>query len=63
MIANRNGRSATIVTGGIAPNFSGRIDPHHSQLSFAWQVAKHRTVVGSHAKTESSFMTQLTMQT
>jgi 2,4-dienoyl-CoA reductase (NADPH2) len=33
-----------IVTGGIAPNFSGRIDPRHSQLSFAWQVAKHRAI-------------------
>ena len=42
--ARARGGAALIVTGGIAPNFSGRIDPHHSQLSFAWQVAKHRTV-------------------
>jgi 2,4-dienoyl-CoA reductase (NADPH2) len=38
------GGVALIVTGGIAPNLSGRLEPRASQLSFAWQVAKHRTV-------------------
>ena len=33
-----------IVTGGIAPNFRGRIAPHGSQLSFSWQTAKHKIV-------------------
>lgn len=33
-----------IVTGGIAPNFAGRVSPFGSQLSFPWQVAKHRRV-------------------
>ncbi|MGB1297429.1 MAG: hypothetical protein ACPG8A_04095, partial [Psychrobium sp.] len=33
-----------IVTGGIAPNFRGRIAPHGSQLSFGWQTKKHKTV-------------------
>ena len=33
-----------IVTGGIAPNLRGRLVPHGSQLSFPWQVAKHRKV-------------------
>ena len=33
-----------IVTGGIAPNFSGRVEPRGSQLSFPWQVSKHRIV-------------------
>lgn len=33
-----------IVTGGIAPNFAGRVSPFGSQLSFPWQVAKHRKV-------------------
>ena len=42
--ARARGGVGLIVTGGIAPNFSGRIDPHHSQLSFAWQVAKHRAI-------------------
>ncbi|WP_421272383.1 FAD-dependent oxidoreductase [Aeromonas taiwanensis] len=33
-----------IVTGGIAPNLRGRLVPYGSQLSFPWQVAKHRKV-------------------
>ena len=33
-----------IVTGGIAPNFAGRVEPRAAQLSFAWQVGKHRIV-------------------
>jgi len=33
-----------IVTGGIAPNFAGRVAPLGSQLSFPWQVGKHRQV-------------------
>ena len=40
--ARARGGVGLIVTGGIAPNFGGRIDPHHSQLSFAWQVPKPR---------------------
>ncbi|MCH1920398.1 NADPH-dependent 2,4-dienoyl-CoA reductase [Shewanella sp. A3A] len=33
-----------IVTGGISPNFRGRLTPHATQLSFPWQVSKHRLV-------------------
>ena len=33
-----------IVTGGFAPNFSGRVYHAGSQLSFPWQVAKHRLI-------------------
>ena len=33
-----------IVTGGISPNLSGRLEPRASQLSFPWQLAKHRVV-------------------
>lgn len=33
-----------IVTGGISPNLRGRLTPHASQLSFPWQVGKHRIV-------------------
>lgn len=33
-----------IVTGGIAPNLAGRVSPIGSQLSFPWQVKKHRIV-------------------
>lgn len=38
------GGVALIVTGGIAPNFRGRISPHGSQLSFSWQTSKHKLV-------------------
>ena len=38
------GGAGLIVTGGFAPNFAGRISPFGSQLSFPWQVGKHRIV-------------------
>ncbi len=33
-----------IVTGGIAPNLAGRVEPRASQLSFPWQVGRHRVI-------------------
>ncbi|HET9046544.1 MAG TPA: NADPH-dependent 2,4-dienoyl-CoA reductase, partial [Casimicrobiaceae bacterium] len=33
-----------IVTGGIAPNLFGRLEPRASQLSGGWQVPRHRIV-------------------
>jgi 2,4-dienoyl-CoA reductase (NADPH2) len=39
-----SGGAGLIVTGGIAPDFAGRLEPSASQLSFAWQVSKHRQV-------------------
>jgi len=36
-----------IVTGGIAPNLRGRLTPFGSQLSWPWQVAKHRKVTAA----------------
>ncbi|WP_116472761.1 NADPH-dependent 2,4-dienoyl-CoA reductase [Zobellella maritima] len=33
-----------IITGGIAPNFRGRLMAHSAQLSFPWQLARHRLV-------------------
>lgn len=33
-----------IVTGGVSPNISGRAFPHAAQLSFSWQVGKHRLI-------------------
>ena len=42
--ARAKGGVGLIVTGGIAPNLSGRLEPKASQLSFPWQVAKHRIV-------------------
>jgi 2,4-dienoyl-CoA reductase (NADPH2) len=38
------GGVALIVTGGIAPNFSGRLEPRASQLSVGWQVNRHRVI-------------------
>ncbi len=38
------GGVALMVTGGIAPNFRGRISPGGSQLSFFWQLKKHRRI-------------------
>jgi len=42
--ARARGGVGLIVTGGIAPNLVGRLEPRASQLSFGWQVAKHRRV-------------------
>src|SRR6476646_844210 len=42
--ARARGGVSLIVTGGIAPNRVGRLGPRASQLSFGWQVAKHRRV-------------------
>ncbi len=33
-----------IVTGGISPNLRGRLTPHACQLSFPWQIAKHKLI-------------------
>ncbi|MFO1317538.1 MAG: NADPH-dependent 2,4-dienoyl-CoA reductase [Burkholderiales bacterium] len=42
--ARARGGAGLIVTGGIAPNLSGRLEPKASQLSFPWQVARHRLI-------------------
>src|SRR6266571_5312378 len=42
--ARAKGGVGLIVTGGIAPNFAGRLEPRALQLSFPWQTAKHRIV-------------------
>ena len=36
-----------IVTGGFAPNLSGRGHSHAAQLSFPWQVGKHRRITAA----------------
>jgi 2,4-dienoyl-CoA reductase (NADPH2) len=38
------GGVSLIVTGGIAPNLSGCLEPRASQLSFPWQLARHRLI-------------------
>lgn len=40
--ARARGGVGLIVTGGFAPNLAGRMSPGGTQLSFAWQTAKHR---------------------
>src|SRR6266851_629381 len=42
--ARAKGGVGLIVTGGIAPNFAGRVEPRASQLSFPWQVGKHHII-------------------
>ncbi|HEX5864035.1 MAG TPA: 2,4-dienoyl-CoA reductase FMN-binding domain-containing protein, partial [Casimicrobiaceae bacterium] len=42
--ARAKGGAGLIVTGGIAPNFAGRLEPRASQLSWPWQVGKHRII-------------------
>ena len=42
--ARARGGVALMVTGGIAPNFVGRLEPKASQLSFPWQLARHRLI-------------------
>ncbi|MGE5090305.1 MAG: FAD-dependent oxidoreductase [Candidatus Levyibacteriota bacterium] len=42
--ARARGGVGLIVTGGIAPNLAGRLEPRASQLTFSWQVAKHRRI-------------------
>jgi len=42
--ARARGGVALIVTGGVAPNLLGRLEPRASQLSYGWQVGKHRGV-------------------
>lgn len=42
--ARARGGVGLIVTGGISPNVRGRLAPLASQLSYPWQVGKHRQV-------------------
>ena len=42
--ARARGGVGLIVTGGISPNFRGRLAPFASQLSNGWQVSKHKQV-------------------
>ena len=44
-VQRAKGGVALIVTGGISPNLQGRLSPFNLQLSFPWQVSKHRKMV------------------
>jgi 2,4-dienoyl-CoA reductase (NADPH2) len=41
-IERARGGCGLIVTGGISPDFCGQLVPLSSQLSYSWQVSKHR---------------------
>lgn len=48
-----------IVTGGIAPNYSGRTQPFASQLSFPWQVKHHKLITDEVHKYDSKICMQI----
>ncbi|MCC5451703.1 NADPH-dependent 2,4-dienoyl-CoA reductase [Rheinheimera sp. UJ51] len=48
-----------IITGGISPNFRGNLVPFGSQLSFWWQVAKHKPVTAAVQKHGAKICLQL----
>ncbi|RUO19948.1 NADPH-dependent 2,4-dienoyl-CoA reductase [Aliidiomarina iranensis] len=45
--ARARGGVGLIVTGGISPNYRGRLAPFASQLTNRWQVAKHKQVTSA----------------
>lgn len=53
------GGVALIVTGGVSPDFRGRLSPFASQLSSRWQLYKHRYVVETVHQTETKICLQL----
>tara|TARA_B100001971_G_scaffold215190_1_gene259687 strand:+ start:124145 stop:126193 length:2049 start_codon:yes stop_codon:yes gene_type:complete len=48
-----------IVTGGIAPNFQGRTFPLAMQLSFPWQVKKHKLITDAVHKHDGKICLQI----
>jgi 2,4-dienoyl-CoA reductase (NADPH2) len=48
-----------IVTGGVSPNFRGRIEPFGSELSHFWQVDKHKQVTDAVHKYPTKICLQL----
>jgi 2,4-dienoyl-CoA reductase (NADPH2) len=47
------------VTGGISPNFRGRVAPFGSELSRPWQVAKHRLITEAVHRHDSKICMQI----
>jgi 2,4-dienoyl-CoA reductase (NADPH2) len=48
-----------MVTGGIAPNFAGRVEPFGSQLSHFWHVKKHKIITSAVHKHDSKICLQI----
>ena len=57
--ARAKGGVGLIVTGGISPNFRGRLAPLGSELSKPWHVAKHRKVTHAVHKHDSKICLQI----
>lgn len=57
--ARAKGGVGLIVTGGISPNFRGRLTPFGSELSKPWQVAKHRQVTEAVHRHDSKICLQI----
>jgi len=48
-----------IITGGISPNFRGNLVPFGSQLSFWWQIGKHKLVTAAVHQHDAKICLQL----
>lgn len=57
--ARAKGGVGLIVTGGVSPNFRGRIEPFGSELSHFWQVNKHKQVTDAVHKYPTKICLQL----
>lgn len=57
--ARAKGGVGLIVTGGISPNFRGRVQPFGSELSRPWHVAKHRKITEAVHKHDSTICLQI----
>ena len=56
------GRVGLIVTGGIAPNFAGRVEPRGAQLSHFWHVNKHRKITDAVHEADGKICLQILTQ-
>jgi len=57
--ARAKGGVGLIVTGGVSPNFRGRIEPFGSELSHFWQTNKHKQVTDAVHKYPTKICLQL----
>ncbi len=57
--ARAKGGVGLIVTGGISPNFRGRLAPHSSQLSNRFQLKKHRLITDAVHKEDGKICLQI----
>ncbi|MGQ4275513.1 FAD-dependent oxidoreductase [Pseudidiomarina sp. E22-M8] len=57
--ARAKGGVGLIVTGGISPNFRGRVQPFGSELSRPWHLAKHRKITAAVHRHDSKICLQI----